>query len=948
MRHEAFILTFLMTALLVVGCTTSGTITNPASTLIARPPFHPPGYVRGSKSQRAKRVIIFVHGIIGDGTTTWTNPSTHAYFPELIATDETFAGVDVWVHEYDSPKTRRSYTIDELADHLRRYLNNDNVLANHEEIIFICHSMGGLVARAYLLKYHREIPPDRVRMMYFYSTPTTGSDIASLARLVSSNPQPTDMRKMTTDDAGVLGVWEAQWSSSPYAQTTLSYCAYELLPTFGIMVVQRESARHLCNTRPDPISRNHIEIVKPANNTSDESYVAFREAYRDTYERNHDSGAAPVWNLRKSGRALIEARNVTQTPYCENECWSGAVIVAPGDIVNVAVNYSNDGLVTARDARVRIDIPQAPILLLPLTATLAGTNVRPAFGQFVLVALTPVLLVPTQAWHETDNSEQPQPLLYAQSAGQVVTDGIRLGDIGHTVEPERVVVQFRCEPAIVVTEGDQLEKTMDSMLKEPSSSPSDEDLAKLLTPTAAGSVQTDEFGPSRWVSDVHDVHDDGSVFVNLNHFNNTDRLLRDLRARIEVTDETATSAVISINLRSAAGEIRTDTAEVHFRLGTTQRLRLFAAYRASKTLLQVFEAVASLKKGEILPEDPESYLPMSAAKEVLLGDLPPQTAIGAVAELLMGPHPSEPTIAAPQPLRTSMNVNVEHALLQVSNERHTREWKTQVAEFRQGDALAFAFYFKNTGTAIARDVLLKLALTSNDTGITAHGSLTAANADIVTGEAHVAFDRRKQRVRLYYDRAALYRLSSDVRRVIDATTAADGILLGDLDPQEWGWVKIMYVTAPEARDTHAADCAGGAAIPGKRLEFIIAADNPSHVPLRDVRLRVRFDHRLEYVQSVVTLTANGERLVGWTYRAITHGERVALRYRDAQVYTSSIGRHIDAQTATDSPVAVGDIPPNGQLLIRLVYDVMEERAAPCSGIIACPGTECSGDLPCQF
>lgn len=47
---------------------------------------------------------------------------------------------------------------------------------------------------------------------------------------------------MTTIDAGVLGVWEAQWSSSPYAQTTLSYCAYELLPTLGTMIVQRESA----------------------------------------------------------------------------------------------------------------------------------------------------------------------------------------------------------------------------------------------------------------------------------------------------------------------------------------------------------------------------------------------------------------------------------------------------------------------------------------------------------------------------------------------------------------------------------------------------------------------------------------------------------------------------------------------------------------------------------
>ena len=187
---------------------------------------------------------------------------------------------------------------------------------------------GGLVARAYLLKY-REVPPERVRMMYFFSTPTTGSDIASLVRLISNNPQLSDMRKMTTDDAGVLGVWEAQWSSSPYAKTTLSYCAYEVLPTMGIMVVQRESARHLCNTRPDPIARNHIEIVKPADNVNDESYVALRQAYRDTFAVH--PGEA-VWNLLRDDRSLLEVRNVTQTPYCENSCWSDHVVVAPGDM----------------------------------------------------------------------------------------------------------------------------------------------------------------------------------------------------------------------------------------------------------------------------------------------------------------------------------------------------------------------------------------------------------------------------------------------------------------------------------------------------------------------------------------------------------------------------------------------------------------------------------------
>lgn len=37
-------------------------------------------------------------------------------------------------------------------------------------------------------------------------------------------------------------------------------------------------------------------------------------------------------------------------PYCENECWSDRVIVAPTDGIHVAVYHANDGLVTAKDA----------------------------------------------------------------------------------------------------------------------------------------------------------------------------------------------------------------------------------------------------------------------------------------------------------------------------------------------------------------------------------------------------------------------------------------------------------------------------------------------------------------------------------------------------------------------------------------------------------------------
>jgi hypothetical protein len=249
-------------------------------TSVARPGSSPAAvsrYVRGDT--KSESVVVFVHGVFGDAVSTWTNPTTNAYWPDLLTKDAGFDGVDVFVHSFPSPVLQRSYTVDELADQLRLHLNANRVFEHHKRVIFLCHIMGGLIVRAFLLKYRQYA--GQVPMIYFFSTPSTGAGIANLARFISANPQLTDMRKMTTDDPGTLGVSQAQWVTSDYGGRIRSYCAYELLQTHGIQVVERESATNLCNKRFDPIRRDHVNIVKPADQ-NDEPYLAFREAYRES------------------------------------------------------------------------------------------------------------------------------------------------------------------------------------------------------------------------------------------------------------------------------------------------------------------------------------------------------------------------------------------------------------------------------------------------------------------------------------------------------------------------------------------------------------------------------------------------------------------------------------------------------------------------------------------
>lgn len=224
-------------------------------------------YIR--RSPDATSVIVFVHGIFGDSSETWTN-ANRTYWPTLLTTDSFFSEYDVYVYEYPSRFVGGGFSIDEIAENVRLLFEADQV-ADHKEIIFVAHSMGGLVTRAFLNRNPKV--SERVRLAYFFSTPTTGSEIASIGALISANPGLAKMTPMTSDS--YLADLQRQWLSLNYVIP--SFCAYETRRTYGVNVVTQASASNLCNRRLDPIDADHLTIVKPEG-PRDTSFLAFKSA----------------------------------------------------------------------------------------------------------------------------------------------------------------------------------------------------------------------------------------------------------------------------------------------------------------------------------------------------------------------------------------------------------------------------------------------------------------------------------------------------------------------------------------------------------------------------------------------------------------------------------------------------------------------------------------------
>lgn len=238
------------------------------------PDPHPkyPGYYL--KEPGNQGVIVFMHGVLGNAEGTWTNSTTKAFWPAIVKNDAEFKGFDIYIYQFPTTLFKRSMSIDKISEDLRLELQNAKVF-DHKEVIFVCHSMGGLVTRSFLQKYQDYA--SQVSFIYFFSTPTEGSEIAVLAKWLSINPQYGDMVPISDTNylANQLHAWLA--AQFPIA----SYCAYEDQATAGQQVVPMRSAAALCNRPPTPISANHMEVVKPKDQ-DDKPHRALQNAFRET------------------------------------------------------------------------------------------------------------------------------------------------------------------------------------------------------------------------------------------------------------------------------------------------------------------------------------------------------------------------------------------------------------------------------------------------------------------------------------------------------------------------------------------------------------------------------------------------------------------------------------------------------------------------------------------
>jgi hypothetical protein len=130
--------------------------------------------------------VVFVHGILSSGEKCWRN-SNGAYWPELLEQEPALAELGIYVYTYQTGVFSGTYSISDIVDDLKeRLFNLDNVINNHQ-IIFVCHSMGGIVVRKFIVERILDIKKENLSIgLFLVASPSLGSDYANYVNLLSN------------------------------------------------------------------------------------------------------------------------------------------------------------------------------------------------------------------------------------------------------------------------------------------------------------------------------------------------------------------------------------------------------------------------------------------------------------------------------------------------------------------------------------------------------------------------------------------------------------------------------------------------------------------------------------------------------------------------------------------------------------------------------------------
>ena len=232
--------------------------------------------------------VCFVHGLTGNRVSTWTANGTERPWPETLLPTP-LDQARILSYGYDAYVIRGLTAVasgNRLIDHATNLLNDlctDRAVANASSraLIFVAHSLGGLVCKEALL-LSRNNPENHLKSIFaatkgivFMGTPHTGSWMADWSRIpatalgiIKSTNQSLLQILQSNDQflesihTGFLSMIRDLQRQGRQLEVT---CFYEELPLPVVGKVVSKDSATFAGYNPISIHANHRDMVKFAN-----------------------------------------------------------------------------------------------------------------------------------------------------------------------------------------------------------------------------------------------------------------------------------------------------------------------------------------------------------------------------------------------------------------------------------------------------------------------------------------------------------------------------------------------------------------------------------------------------------------------------------------------------------------------------------------------------------
>jgi pimeloyl-ACP methyl ester carboxylesterase len=123
---------------------------------------------------KEKTSVVFVHGILSSGDSCWRS-TKGSYWPQLLEEVPYLKALGIYVFTYQTGIFSGSYSLLDVVDALKEHMRLDRV-AESDSIVFVCHSMGGIVVRKYIVDHAVDLIQEKKTVgLFLVASPSLGA-----------------------------------------------------------------------------------------------------------------------------------------------------------------------------------------------------------------------------------------------------------------------------------------------------------------------------------------------------------------------------------------------------------------------------------------------------------------------------------------------------------------------------------------------------------------------------------------------------------------------------------------------------------------------------------------------------------------------------------------------------------------------------------------------------